>query len=57
MLLNMWEATTYMKLEKKERTRQLILDELESRNTKGFERWLDGNAQDMELRAYVLNCK
>ena len=57
MLLNMWEATTYMKLEQKERTRQLILDELESRNPKGFERWLDGNAHDMELSAYVLNCK
>ena len=57
MLINMWEATTYIKLEQKERTRQLILDELKSRNPKGFERWLDGNAPDMELRAYVLNCK
>lgn len=31
-----------------------IMDEIEKRNPEGFERWLDGSAEDADLAKYVL---
>lgn len=31
-----------------------ILDEIEKRNPEGFYRWLDGTAEDEDLKKYVL---
>lgn len=56
MLLGDWEATTNAEgdFEEISTVRGWLMDELESRNPKGFERWLMESCIDETLRNYIL---
>lgn len=54
-LVELFEMTATMDGENVPTVRGLLMDEIESRNPEGFDRWLDSeNAADEELRNYVL---
>jgi hypothetical protein len=54
-LLDEWELTTNHKSPEIYRVRDWLMDELESRNPEGFEKWLDSDADDSTLRDYITN--
>lgn len=54
-LVELFELTSSMNDENIPTVRGWLMDEIESRNPEGFDRWLDSdNAADEELRNYVL---
>ncbi len=54
-LVELFELTASMNDENIPTVRGWLMDEIESRNPEGFDRWLDSdNAADEELRNYVL---
>lgn len=52
-LLDEWELTTNINTPEIHMVRGWLMDELESRNPEGFEKWLDGDADDSTLRDYI----
>lgn len=52
-LLDEWELTSGRRGCEVATVRGWILDELERRNPEAFNAWLDGEALDEELRAYM----
>ncbi len=51
-LLEQWELTEKINDPHIPTVRGWLMDELEKRNPEGFEKWLDGEALDGELRTY-----
>lgn len=51
-LLEQWELTEAINDPQMPTVRVWLMDELEKRNPEGFEKWLDGEALDNELRNY-----
>lgn len=54
-LLDEWELTTNINTPEIHMVRGWLMDELESRNPEGFEKWLDSDADDSTLRDYITN--
>lgn len=52
-LLDEWELTINNKSPEIYMVRGWLMDELESRNPEGFEKWLDSDADDAALRDYI----
>lgn len=52
-LFDEWELTINSNDPQIPTIRGWLMDEFEKRNPEGFEKWLDGNALDEELRYYV----
>lgn len=52
-LLDEWELTINNKSPEIYMVRGWLMDELESRNPEGFEKWLDDDADDAALRDYI----
>lgn len=52
-LLDEWELTTENKDPNIYIVRGWLMDEIESRNPEAFEKWLDRDAEDKELRDYM----
>lgn len=54
-LVDMWEETTIIDEDGVFAVRGWLMDEIEKRNPKGFNEWLDlEDPEDKELRKYVL---
>lgn len=54
-LLDEWELTNKMKVSVEcAMVRGWLMDELESRNPKAFDEWLEDEAEDTELRYYMM---
>ena len=53
-LVELFSLTTNMSDENIPTVRGWLMDEIEKRNPEGFERWLDGSAEDADLAKYVL---
>lgn len=51
-LLIQWELTSQIDNENIPTVRGWLMDELEKRNPKGFNKWLDESAEDDELKNY-----
>lgn len=52
-LLDIWEMTTENSDPTIPTIRGWLMDEFESRNPEGFEKWLNESAEDNELRYYI----
>lgn len=52
-LLNYWEWTTTNNHPNIADVRGWLMDEFEKRNPQAFEKWLDENAKDEDLRNYM----
>ena len=52
-LLEQWELTTIFNDENIYTVRGWLMDELESRNQEAFNKWLDSDCDDFELRKYM----
>lgn len=52
-LLDLWELTTNNPNEYIPVVRGWLMDELESRHPETFDKWLDGDAEDADLRKYI----
>ena len=52
-LLDLWELTTSNPNEYIPVVRGWLMDELESRHPEAFDKWLDGDAEDADLRKYI----
>lgn len=52
-LLDLWELTTSNPNEYIPVVRGWLMDELESRHPEAFDKWLDGDAEDVDLRKYI----
>lgn len=52
-LLDEWELTSKIKDKNIYTVRGWLMDEFEKRNPEGFEKWLDENGLDEELRNYI----
>lgn len=52
-LLTQWELTAIYNNENIYTVRGWLMDELESRNTEAFNKWLDSYCEDFELRKYM----
>lgn len=52
-LLDLWELTTSNLNEYIPVVRGWLMDELESRRPEAFDKWLDGDAEDADLRKYI----
>lgn len=52
-LLEEWELTTNINSPEIYMVRGWIMDELQSRNPKAFDEWLDGDAEDETLKDYM----
>lgn len=54
-LLDLWEMTTTNSDHNIPAVRGWLMDEIERRFPEAFEKWLDGDAEDSELRKYIEN--
>lgn len=54
-LLDEWELTTTINDSNIYRVRGWLMDELEKRNPKAFNAWLDSDTEDSELKYYMMN--
>ena len=52
-LLDLWELTTNNPNEYIPVVRVWLMDELESRYPEAFDKWLDGDDEDSDLRKYI----
>lgn len=52
-LLDLWELTTSNPNKCISVVRGWLMDELESRHPEMFDKWLDGDAEDADLRKYI----
>lgn len=53
-LMNCWEMTTDIQAEYISTVRGWLMDEIESRDSEGFNNWLESeNCSDEELRDYI----
>lgn len=52
-LLTQWELTSIINDENIPTVRGWLMDELEKRNPEAFDKWLDSDAEDTELREYM----
>lgn len=52
-LLDLWELTTNNPNEYIPVVRGWLMDELESRYPEAFDKWMDGDAEDADLRKYI----
>ena len=52
-LLTQWELTVIFDDENIYTVRGWLMDELESRNPEAFNKWLDSDCEDFELRKYM----
>jgi len=53
-LLTQWELTSVINDENIPTVRGWLMDELEKRNPDAFDKWLDEDAEDENLRGYML---
>lgn len=53
-LVEMFSLTTNMNDENIPTVRGWLMDEIEKRNPEGFDRWIDEDAEDVNLGKYVL---
>jgi predicted Ser/Thr protein kinase len=56
-LLKQWELTETIFNEYIPVVRGWLMDEIESRHPEAFNRWLDGDAEDKELKDYINGAK
>lgn len=52
-LIELWETTTTNNDPHISIVRGWLLDEFEARNPEGFEKWLDTNCEDEDLKNYI----
>ena len=53
-LLDVWEMTTISKDENISIVRGWLMDEFEKRNSDAYDRWLDEDCRDENLRKYMM---